>query len=845
MRLQSLTRALLAGELRAYPGRAILAALAIAIGVALGYAVHLINYAAVSEFTQATRALMGNADLELRGARLGFDENIYPRVARLPEVAAASPLVEVDAKLTARIGVNREPLKILGIDIFRAAAVQPNLIGHITDGAGDDPDSGMAFDSDALFLSPAALAWLNVRPGDSVDIQVGLETVSLRIAGTLPAAGAGRRLGVMDIGAAQWRLQRLGLLQRIDLKLKPGVDVEAFKNKLAALLPAGVVAMQPDDSERRSANLSRAYRVNLTVLALVALFTGAFLVFSTQALSVVRRRAQFALLRVLGVTRGGLLRRILLESALVGASGAALGLLLGYATTVLVLEYAGADLGGGYFPGVKPEVRFAPLAALIFFTLGLLTALLGSLSPALEAAHAHPAQALKAGDEESALRRLRSPWPGLALLGTGALLTLAGPVNELPIPGYIAIALLLTGGIVLMPRLAHHLFALLPLLRQTVPYLALAQLQGAPGRASIGLGGILASFSLVTAMAIMVSSFRISVDQWLNGVLPAELYVRAASSGDTGFFSPAAQSAIAGVPGVARAEFVRVTQITLDATRPPVTLISRRIDAMNPATRLPLVGAPRLPQAGDPLTVWVSEAMVDLYGFEVGRRVTLPLAGKTVAAVIGGVWRDYGRQHGTLVMNESDYRQLSGDQNVNDAALWLTLNTTTAQLTQRLRVALDERVEIAEPGEIRALSLKIFDRSFAVTYLLEAVAIVIGLFGVAAGFSGQALARAREFGILRHLGVTRRQVGAMLALEGALLTLFGALAGLALGWVIALILIHVVNPQSFHWSMDLHPPFGLLALLAGLLVAASAAAALFSGRRAMSVAAVQAVREDW
>jgi len=448
--------ALLTGEARANRLRTLVGVLAIAIGVAMGYAVQLINQAALVEFSQSARTLMGNADLEVRGPRGGFDEALYPRLARLQELAAVSPVVEVNAWLPK----HGQALKLVGIDPFHAAHVTPNLVGR-------SASTLDLLDPDALFLSPAALAGLQLKPGDTLTVQVGLRPVALRITGSLPTLGAGVWLGVMDIGAAQWRLDRLGLLQRIDLKLKPGVDAAAFGPLLARQLPAGVVADTPQDSVQSAASLSRAYRVNLNVLALVALFTGAFLVFSAQALSVLQRRSQLALLRALGMTRGGVLRLVLLEAAAQGLLGALLGLGLGFALAAAVLRYSGGDLGGGYFEGVQPTVRFTVVPALLFLALGVLSALGGSLAPAWEAAHAQPAQALKAGDEESALRRLRTPWAGLAAVATGLVLTRAGPVAGLPLFGYLAIALLLVGTIMLMPRFAHAVFSRLPATRRT------------------------------------------------------------------------------------------------------------------------------------------------------------------------------------------------------------------------------------------------------------------------------------------------------------------------------------------------------------------------------------------
>jgi putative ABC transport system permease protein len=834
---------LIAGEARGHPLRAIVGILAIAAGVAMGYSVHLINRAALTELSATVNSLMGNADVEIRGPRAGFDESLYARIARLPDIETASPVVEVDARVAGRT----EPLKLLGIDVFRAGLVTPNLIGRVESTRAGSLD---LLDPDAVFLSPAALMWLGLQRGAHLDVQVGLQTVRLRVAGVLPATGEAVRVGVMDIGAAQWRLQRLGSLQRIDIKLKPGVDVATFTRSVTPLLPAGVATVTPLDNAHRTSQLSRAYRANLNVLALVALFTGAFLIFTMQALAVLRRRAQFALLRTLGVTRRGVLWLIVAEGVALGVPGALMGLALGFALAAAVLRYAGGDLGGGYFEGVQPKVQFNALPALMFFALGLCASIIGSIAPALEAARASPAQALKAGDEEAPLGRLRSRWGVTAALGALALglaATQLPPVAGLPVFGYAAIALLLLGGVLAMPFVARAVFDALPRPQHALPQLALAQLAHAPGRAAIGLAGIVASFSLMTAMAIMVSSFRIAVDDWLQLLLPAPLYLRAAPGGDSGYLSPNDQAVIAATKGVERVEFLRATQISLDARLPPVSLLARPIDPHNPGARLPLAGAPVMPREGDPPPVWVSEAMVDLYGMQPGRRITLPLAGQRFAVMVAGTWRDYARQFGAIVIDERDYRRLTHDTRVTDAALWLAPGVAPAQVIARLREGLagGRQLAFAEPGEIRATSLRIFDRSFAVTYLLEAVAVIIGLFGIGASFGAQALARAREFGVLRHLGVTRRQIGAMLALEGALVALVGVLSGLTLGSGIAMVLVHVVNPQSFHWTMNLHMPWRLLATLASAVVGAAALTALWSARTAMSVDAVRAVRDDW
>ena len=828
--------ALFLAPLAQHKGRLAVSVLAIALGVALGYAVQLINAVALNEFSQAVRSLAGEADLEIRGPRAGFDELLYPRIARLAQVAVASPVLEVDAKLPGR----QEPLRVLGVDAFRAAQVQPGLIGNAPADLLD------LLRPDALFLSPAAADWLGLKTGDRLAVQVGLAEVGLRVAGLLHGGGR-ERLAVMDIAAAQAALGRIGHLSRLDLRLRPGADADALQAELQAALPPGLIVERPQSDLQRNASLSRSYRVNLNVLALVALFTGGFLVFSAQALSVVRRRAQLALLRVLGVSRGGLARMLLAEGALIGAVGAAIGLVAGYLIAALVLERFGADLGAGQFRGLHPDLHAEPWASALFFALGVLVAAAGSLAVALEAARAAPAQALKAGDEQQAFARLQPAWPGIALIALGVLCTAPGPVAGVPLFGYIAIALMLVGTLALMPRLATTVFGLLPRPRGAGAQLALAQLQGAPGQAAVSLAAIVASFSLMVAMAIMVASFRVSLDAWLDYVLPADLYLRTGIGGDTAYLAPQDEARIAALPGVKRAEFLRIQHLLLEAGRPRVALFARALDRDDPGRRLPLVSEALRPRAGEPPPLWASEAMVDLYGYALGKVVVLPLAGKSQRFTVAGIWRDYARQHGTVIIERELYASLSGDRNSNDAALYLAPGASPGAIEQALRAGIPggANLEIGEPGTIRARSLHVFDRTFAVTYALEAVAVLIGLFGLSSSFGALVLARSREFGMLRHIGMTRRQIGAMLASEGALVSALGLALGLALGWVISLVLIHVVNRQSFHWSMELHPPWGLLALLAAALLALATLTALASGRRALGVDVVRAVREDW
>jgi putative ABC transport system permease protein len=328
-------------------------------------------------------------------------------------------------------------------------------------------------------------------------------------------------------------------------------------------------------------------------------------------------------------------------------------------------------------------------------------------------------------------------------------------------------------------------------------------------------------------------------------MLPADLYLRAARFGETAFFTPEEQARIAATPGVERAEFIRSQTLLLAPERPPVVLLAGPVEAADPEKILPMTTRPRAVRPDDPPPVWVSEVAADFYGLQVGDRVRLPIGDRPLEYSVAGIWRDYGRQSGAIAMNRGLYEKVSGDSLVNDAALWVARGTSTLEVQRALRERLPGNIEIATTRELREISLGAFDRTFAITYALEIAAVLIGLFGVSVSFGAQALARRREFGVLRHVGMKRREIAAMLGCEGALVAALGVAFGLATGWIVGLILIHVVNRQSFHWSMELHMPWGPLASLAALVIAAAVATAVWSGRAAMGDDVVRAVREDW
>ncbi|HEX2790496.1 MAG TPA: FtsX-like permease family protein [Steroidobacteraceae bacterium] len=822
---------------REHPMQLLATITAIALGVALGVAVYLVNSAALDEFDQATRRLIGAADIVVRGPPEGFDEALFVSLAHQPAVATASPVLELELTLPGQ----RAPLKLLALDPFRAAALQPALMAEI------GSDVTRLFAPDTIILSRAAAQQLQLQRGDALPIVVGGAPKSLRVIDILSDGVYPEPLGIMDIATAQWSLQRIGRLNRIDLRVRPGTNLAALREQLAIALPAGVVALTPAIERSRAVSATRAYRVNLNMLALVALLTGAFLVFSTQSLAVLRRRAGLGLLRALGVTRLQLQCALLGEGAAIGVAGSLLGALLGAVVAALVLRYLGSDLGNRALAAMDVVFALPPLPMAVFVLIGTAVACLGAWIPAREAARRAPALAMKSGDCEPALSGLATTLPGLALIGAGAVLAWLPPVAGLPVAGYVAIAALLAGAVLLIPALMRWVTSGAGRSGRATLDIAVAQLQGSAGVSTVSLAAIIVSFSLMVAMAIMVHSFRNSFDLWLVKLLPADLSLRVSFGSDTGALSGAQQDRIAALPAVARAQFRRVRQVWLHADRAPVALIARELDPLRAGDTLPLVRDSGLSAPAGTQAAWISESLQDLYGYRVGERLQLPLDGRLQDLFVAGIWRDYVRPAGAIVMARAAYIAATGDDSANEGSIWRRPQASAAALEAAIRASLNigDALELLGSGQLRQRSLMLFDRAFAITYALEVIAVGIGLLGVGVAAGSSALARRAQFGMLRHIGMLRRQVLAMLAIEGVIMSALSVIYGLLLGTALSLILVYVINRQSFNWSIDLALPWLQLGALSMALIAASALTALWSGRGAMSQDAIRAVREDW
>jgi len=861
-------------EWRHHPWRQAAAVLAVALGVALAFAVQLINASALSEFETAVHAASGAPDFSVRPRDGQLPEALYPRVALAPGVAQASPVVDLAIDLRGTDGQSH-PAQLLGLDALVAPWISPGWLAQPEAAPGSGASGGSAspvaplsaLDPDLVFVNPAARALLG--RADHVALKVDGRWQTFALGGRIGADGP--PLLVMDIAGAQTHFDRVGTLSRIDVRLVPGARQDAVMAELAA--GPDVRAAAPDEAALRMARLSQSYRVNLSVLSLVALFTGGFLVFSVQSLAVAKRIPQLALLGVLGMS--GRQRRSLVwaDSLIVGAFGSVAGLVLGTALAAAALRALGGDLGSGTLGGASPHLQWSVLAALAYGALGVASAFAGGWWPANAAQGLAPAQSLKGLSTASSGHG--SAAMGLGLIALAGLLALVPPWHAIPWGAYACVGVLLLGGISLVPQVVSLLLKGFRGAKNPVAALAVARAVDQRHTATAAVAGVVASLSLVVALTVMVSSFRDSLIAWLDEVLPADIYIRPTPGSADGsvFLAPAVIAAASG-PGVRQVRAERQVSITLAPEQPDATLLVRDLPPGETVPALPWVVAPDA--AAPPsaptgaLAVYPSEVLAALEHLHQGDVITVPLpppragasapAGPAVAtqAVVRGIWRDYARQQGALLMARDDWLRLTGDDRISGLAVWLAdgangaagnaaANDSGAAVVARIKAAVppDASTDVSTASQLRAFSLRIFDRSFAVTRWLQGVALAIGLAGIAASFSAQVLARKREFGTLQHLGFTRRQVLTLVASEGALWSAVGAVLGLALGLAVSVVLVKIVNPQSFHWTMQMSVPPGTLLTLGLGVVVAGALTAWGSGHAAASRDVVRAVKEDW
>lgn len=823
-------------------GRALLTLLTVALGVAVFLSIRLANRAAVASFEQFTQGVGQGSDLVLRAEAGPLQEARLPAMRPLMAWGWMRPVIEGSFARKDTL----EGFQLMGLDLVGLGAAAPDTAPAAPDAGPRDrttADFYRVIQDPLAVLISATLAADGLPPGSVLEGFVQDRPVQLRVAGILPDAPnrprLQRNLLVMDLPAAQGLLAREGELDRVEWGLRPGVRLAELEVQARRLLTPGLVLEPPEQRAESGRTMTAAFRFNLTILSLIALAVGAYLLFQAFDASVNQRRETWATLRALGQPPAALLRLVLGEAALLGVLGSLLGLGLGWllaqgsvravSQTVNALYGASAARSAGLHGGEAA-------GALLF---GSLACLVAAWVPARRAARTPPVQLLA---------REGGPLP-VATLRLG----LAGGFTLL-------VGLALAYGIRLAPGGAWHAYggsvlvlvggslvavALLPLLglpgrstRQWQLRLALRPLLRPTSRHGFAAAALAVAVGMTTGMGVMVQSFERTVLAWIGSSLQADLYIApvgAAGAASQHRLSPETADAVAGDAAVVAADRFQVLPITFRGRPTFLGAGDMAIQAARGGLILaagwpfpaPLL-AMRRGGAADP-GVLASETFARHFGVRVGEALDLPTPAGTRRVTVRGILADYGNERGSLILDRPVFLAWFQDARVASLALYLKPGESTEAVATRLR-GQHPGLQVRSNGSLRAQVTTIFHQTFAITYALEAIGLVVATLGLAQGLTGLALARRGETWSLRALGATQGDLTRILLLEGLGVALAGLLGGLGLGLLLSRILVDVLNPQVFGWTLGFHVPWGFLALVALVTLGAAALALLPTAR---------------
>jgi putative ABC transport system permease protein len=829
------------------PFRVLLTVLGIALGMGLVVAIRLANGAALGSFQDSIDLLAGKSNLALSSPTGTLPENLMADLLWTRRYGECFPLLQ--GKM-APVENPKEFLTLLGVDLLKDSQSRDyRILG--ADGAemGRKEFLDRLPEPDALFLTQAFARRRGWTVGEKVPFLVGDRMEAFRIAGLLADSGAGRALdgtlALMDIAAAQKAFGKIGRLDRLEWVVPDRAKRRELEEKLRELYPA----YQVQRPERRGAQVEKmlsAFRANLMALALVSLLVGAFLVYNSMSLAVLGRVREIGILRNLGATRGRVLAWILAEAFLISAAGSGLGLWLGRELARPALQAVGGTMRNLFLPYPLGENLPGLSAPAAWFLGGTAFILASALPPALAASRIEPTLSVRRGFLETAFGRRKrflagmgaGAWVGAAFLGG------LPPVRGLPLFGYLAAFLLLIGAALLTPLSLSWLCGLAEWAAGgSLPAgirIAFRNLRSGLGRSSVAVGALVMAVALMASVAAMVGSFRETVVLWLGQTLKADLYLRPAA--DEGgrmesTLDPGVLKALEGVPGVRAVERLRTLPLSFGGYDFFLSAMDLGVLSRNGGlvfkTRGP--GKEWMEElASGEKGVFISEPLALRRGWGPGDWIGLPGTSGPVSLKVKAVYYDYSNDRGTVMMDLSTYRALFGDGEVNGAALYLLPGASPEDVEKDLwgRLPAGTRLFIRSNAELRAGALRIFDRTFSITYGMEWVALWVAVLGILTTLTALILERKDEILILRALGAEVGQVWRMILWEAGWMGFVGNLLGLAVGLVLAFLLIRVINVQSFGWTIQWHMPWPFLGEALPAILAATLLAGVFPARMA-------------
>lgn len=832
-------------------GRGVVTILGVALGVAVALAISLANEGVLTAFRNSLDHVAGRTQLEVSAGEAGFDETLLPVIAGTPGVASAAPVLQAVVSVP---GEAAGALLVLGVDVLGDAAIR--------DYRGPTPDLAeplrLLTDPDAILLSARYARAREMTVGSSLRLNTPTGVTAFTVRGLLADEGVARtmdgQVAVLDIAAAQVHFAKLGRLDRVDVLLQPDADPERVAAILRDRLPDGIDVERPEARNAQVEQMLGSFQLNLFVLSLIALFVGAFLVYNTMTVSVVRQRRQIGVLRSLGVSRTGILLSVVGEGIAIGLLGSLLGAGLGVLLAQRTLETVSLTVSSLY-AFIVPEAPATPPATILRAILsGLGVTVVASLAPALDATRIPPHEDLAPVAAERRHRPRLLAALGLFFLLATLVLARLGPVGGRPLFGYAAAFSLLLGSIFLCPILVKTfqggLLAALRGSRLVGARLAAGNLGRALRRNSVTVAAMAVALSMLVSVSTMIASFRQTVEIWIDQAIRADLYVsrtgRLVKGGDARL--PAdLLPLVRDVPGVMDADAFRALRVR-DGQGAQFIVGAGDFDVMARRGRLPFRRGDSgriLQDARARDEVIVTETFAERYRLAEGDEVRLRPPGGEARLRIAGVYYDYTTEGGLVVMDRRLFQRLWSDPWLNSIVIYLAPGADAASVREAVRAATArEDLVIFSNRDLRRRVLDIFDQTFAITYALQAIALIVASLGVLTTLGASVLERTREIGILRSLGVNRAGIARTVLAEAGLLGLVANVVGALAGLALSLILILVINKQSFGWTIQFVFPGQLILEYAALTVGASVLAGLLPAWRASRLPIAEAVRYE-
>ncbi len=833
-----LFRQLILRPLRHDLTRSLLTLISIALGVAVVIAIELAGDAATGSFQSSLTTLVGKVDFEIT-ANGSVDEQYLGPLAGLPLNARFAPAIEQPVVVE---GAGSTTL--YGIDVIAA--------GLEGTGGGGGEFSNADLSTSAV-ISGALATRLHLKKGESITLRGRKTPQAFRIRSI--AEGQTTNWVGIDIAAAQKLLDMYGRLDRIEVFLGPGEDVERAGVAIRKSVPATWDVQTPGARSEENRRMLRAFRWNLRILSYISLLVGAFLIYNTIAVSVVRRRTEIGILRALGTSSRGVLAMFLGEATMLGLLGSLLGIGLGRLLAGAIIGMISDTVNALFTTSAPGSLTLSAASVIASILTGTGVAFFAALIPAREAARVAPAEAMRRESREhEAKLNVRRDLILAAVFALAAfVLSQFGPIDGRPVLGYVATLSAVVATALVSPAFVTGVIRLLRAPLKRVPgaagLIAGRSLTAALARTSIVVTALATAVAMMVAVGMMVGSFRETVQVWLDSQLRADIYLRAAGPATAGIYPPMdsqVPALILATPGVGDVDIFHAfrfryedTQATFGAGIMDIVRRRRSLRFLSGNANDILASLPGRDNA------IVSEPFANKHNVRQGQVLRIPLGKQNVALTVAGIYYDYSNDRGFVLVDRGTLLRYLPDQPVTNIAVYTRTGANPETVLHGLEARLADYPVMIAPNEVlRNGAIKVFDRTFAVTWALEAVAILVAMLGAASALLALVLDRRREIGLIRYLGAAKSQVRNMILTEAALLGLLAGLLGLVLGTALSLVLIYVVNKQSFGWTIQFHPPALLLGGALLLVWAFTVLAGVWPARFAASLEPAEVVHTE-